>query len=70
MIEPGHPRLSIVRQCELVSISRSSFYREPTAVSEATLRLMRLIDEQFLETRQAGPPLTAVYGSPLCPLTA
>ena len=50
MIEPDHPRLSIVRQCELASISRSSFYREPTAVSEATLRLMRLIDEQFLKT--------------------
>src|SRR5205823_2127017 len=26
MIEPGHPRLSIVRQCELASISRSSFW--------------------------------------------
>ena len=50
MIEPDHPRLSIVRQCELASISRSSFYRLPTAESEATLRLMRLIDEQFLET--------------------
>ena len=50
MIEPDHPRLSIVRQCELVSISRSWFYREPTAESEETLRLMRLIDEQFLET--------------------
>jgi hypothetical protein len=41
MIELGHPRLSIVRQCELASISRSSFYREPTAVSEATQPLMR-----------------------------
>ena len=50
MIDPGHPRLSIVRQCELASISRSSYYREPSAKSEATLRLMRLIDEQFLET--------------------
>ena len=49
MIDPGHPRLSIVRQCELASISRSSFYREPTAETEATLQLMRLIDEQFLE---------------------
>ena len=47
MIDHGHPRLSVVRQCELVSISRSSFYREPTPESEATLRLMRLIDEQF-----------------------
>ena len=54
MIEPGHPRLSIVRQCELASISRSSFYREPTEENEATLRLMRLIDEQFLETPWYG----------------
>ena len=54
MIDPGHPRLSIVRQCELASISRSSFYREPTAENEGTLRLMRLIDEQFLETPWYG----------------
>ena len=33
MIDPGHSRLSIVRQCELVSISRSLFYREPTPES-------------------------------------
>ncbi|MBW7950057.1 MAG: IS3 family transposase [Pseudorhodoplanes sp.] len=54
MIDPGHPRLSIVRQCELASISRSSFYRQPAAESELTLRLMRLIDEQFLETPWYG----------------
>ena len=54
MIDPGHPRLSIVRQCELASISRSSFYREPTAQNGETLRLMRLIDEQFLETPWYG----------------
>jgi hypothetical protein len=39
-IDLGHPRLSIVRQCELASISRSSFYREPTAENEETLRLI------------------------------
>ena len=50
MIDPGHSRLSIVRQCELVSISRSSFYREPPSESAENLELMRLIDEQFLET--------------------
>jgi putative transposase len=49
MINPTQPRLSIVRQCEIVSIGRSSFYREPAPVAEETLRLMRLIDEQFLE---------------------
>ena len=46
MIDPGHPRLSIVRQCELASISRSSFYREPAVESEETLRLISLLDEQ------------------------
>ena len=59
MIDPGHPRLSIVRQCELASISRSSFYREPTAETEATLQLMRLIDEQFLETPWADGTASA-----------
>jgi hypothetical protein len=43
MIDPDHPRLSIVRQCELVLISRSSFYREPMPESAENLALMRLI---------------------------
>ena len=50
MVDPNHPRLSIVRQCRLVSIARSSFSDEGTAETPLTLRLMRLIDEQFLET--------------------
>jgi putative transposase len=54
MIDPGHPRLSIVRQCELVSISRSSFYRVSMPESAENLVLMRLIDEQFLETPWYG----------------
>ncbi len=48
-IDPGHPRLAIVRQCELVSISRASFYRRPAGESPENLELMRLIDETFLE---------------------
>jgi len=49
MIDPDHKRLSIVRQCELVSISRASFYRPPAGESEENLALMRIIDETFLE---------------------
>ena len=49
MIDPGHPRLSIVRQCELAAISRATFYRTPAGESAETLALMRLIDETFLE---------------------
>jgi putative transposase len=49
LIAPEHPHLSIVRQCELVSISRSGFYYEPVGESAFSLTLMRLIDEQFME---------------------
>jgi putative transposase len=54
MIEPGHPKLSVVRQCELVSISRSGFYYQPAGETPLNLTLMRLIDMQFLETPWYG----------------
>jgi len=50
MIEPANANLSIRKQCELLSISRSSFYYEPKGESEMNLDLMRVIDKQFLET--------------------
>ena len=49
MIDPSHPRLSVVQQCALVSISRSGFSYSPTGESPLNLVLMRLIDEAFLE---------------------
>ena len=50
MIERDHPTLSVGRQCRLLSLSRSSFYYRPVGEAELNLDLMRLIDEQFLET--------------------
>ena len=54
MIDSDHPRLSIVRQCELVSIARSSHYYTGKGESALNLTLMRLIDEQFLSTPWYG----------------
>ena len=54
MIEKHHPQLSLVRQCELVSMARSSYYYRPTAESEFNLELMRLIDTQYLKTPWYG----------------
>lgn len=54
MIESGHVQLSIARQCELVSISRSGFYYRPAGKTPLNLELMRLIDAQFLETPWYG----------------
>ena len=50
MVDPDQAALSITRQCRLLSIARSSFYYEGTGESPLNLRLMRRIDEQFLET--------------------
>ena len=44
----------IARQCELLAISRSSYYYEATGENPLNLELMRLIDEQFLETPYYG----------------
>jgi putative transposase len=54
MIEPEHPQLSVVRQCALISISRSGFYYGPAGETLLNLMLVRLIDEQFLETPWYG----------------
>jgi putative transposase len=54
MIEPAHPALSIVRQCELLSVSRSGYYYQPAGETAANLALMRLIDQQFMETPWYG----------------
>lgn len=48
LVEPC-PKLSLKRQCELVGISRSGFYYEPTPESEENLALMRRLDELNLE---------------------
>ena len=47
LIEPGHPALSVRRQCELLGLSRSSLYYEPGGEAAEDLRLMRRIDEQY-----------------------
>jgi putative transposase len=50
LIEPGHPKLSLRRQCELLGIHRSSVYYQPAPENRLNLTLMRLIDEQYLKT--------------------
>ena len=49
MISPDCPGLSLSRQCQLVSISRSSFYYALRGESAENLALMRRIDELFLK---------------------
>jgi putative transposase len=53
--------LSIARQCELLSICRSSYYYKATGETLLNLQLMRLLDEQFLETPYYGARQMARY---------
>src|SRR5262249_1135561 len=50
LIDPCDPHLSICRQCELIGLNRSTYYLAPATESAEDLRLMRLIDEQYLRT--------------------
>lgn len=42
-------KVSLVRQCALLKLSRSSVYYTQKGESALNLKLMRLIDEKFLE---------------------
>ena len=44
----GTTTLSILRQCELLGLGRSSLYYRPQPISEADLLLMRRLDELHL----------------------
>jgi putative transposase len=52
MIDSNHPTLSIARQCELINLSRASYYRaidmDIAKETPENLELMRLIDEEYM----------------------
>ena len=50
MVITDDPELSIRRQCELLSLSPSSYYYQPNPVSDEEITLLRLLDEQYLKT--------------------
>jgi putative transposase len=50
LVDRADAALSIMAQCRLLKVARSSLYWRPTAVSEDDLRLMRRIDELYLAT--------------------
>ena len=50
MIDREEPKLSLVRQCALLGISRYSLYYLPTEAGAEDMELMALIDQQYLKT--------------------
>ena len=46
-MERDNEAISVARQCELLGLSRSSYYYSSTRDDEYNLELMRLLDEQY-----------------------
>jgi putative transposase len=55
LVDRADPHLSIVRQCQLLKVARSTLYYQPAPVSDDDLAVMRRLDEQYL--------LTPFYGA-------
>lgn len=47
LLDRDHPKLSVRRQCALLSLARSGVYRTPPPANDSDLALMRRLDELF-----------------------
>jgi putative transposase len=56
LIEPEHPKISIIRQCELIDINRSTLYYEEKPETPENISLMRRIDELYTKFPYYGSP--------------
>jgi putative transposase len=46
-VDPEDTELSVSQQCDLLGLSRSSYYYEPAAEEPENLKLMELIDQEY-----------------------
>jgi len=49
MVDRKHKKLSILRQCEILNISRTGFYYEHRGISKRYLEIMKAIDRIHTE---------------------
>lgn len=49
MVNVNHQKLSIVRQCKLLNLNRSSYYYCPIVETDYNLFLMKIIDQEYLK---------------------
>ena len=55
LVDRQHQTLSIVQQCALLGVGRSSLYYRPKETSQQDLSLMREMDRQYLEPPSTDP---------------
>ena len=54
MINADDQKLSVSRQCRILNLNRSTYYYQKKPVRAEDLKLMRIIDEQYLKTPSWG----------------
>ena len=60
-IDKKNPKISVRRQCKLLSLVRSNLYYHPKGESAENLQFMKIIDKQFLDTPWYGSRQMARY---------
>ena len=61
LVDRRHLSLSVIRQCRLLTISRSGLYYQPVGISQEGLTLMKMIDRQYLVTPFYGARKMAAW---------
>ncbi len=56
IVDKANNQISISRQCNLLDIYKSGYYYEPSRDSELNLKLMQLIDKQYMKYPFMGVP--------------
>ncbi len=60
-IEPSYPELSVSKQCELLSVCRSTYYYKPVPESSYNLLLMSEIDKKYMDFPSYGSRSMTAY---------
>lgn len=61
IVDKAHARLSINRQCKLLSIAKSGVYYQPKPESEENLQLMEIIDKEYTKHPFKGTPAMTTW---------
>ena len=56
LIDPSHPELPVIRQCELLDLNRATYYYKSRRDEAFNEHLMRLIDQQYTRAPSYGVP--------------
>ena len=54
MINPGYKKISLRKQCDILSVPRSSLYYVPIAEKPENVKMMNIMDEHLLKHPTEG----------------